>query len=147
MFDCLDLKLDALDQMLPIEQQVQQHPWSEKLLRDSFASSSVNIGIWQAHQLCGYLLGQLIVDEAEIFNLSVAKAYQRQGLGKQLLEHFSRRIQMQGGCRLLLEVRESNVPALQLYSHYGFHEDARRRGYYPNGPQGREDAILMSYSL
>jgi len=49
--------------------------------------------------------------------------------------------------RLWLEVRASNQRAQDLYRRYGFREVGLRRGYYPAGPLGRENAIVMSFDL
>ena len=42
--------------------------------------------------------------------------------------------------RILLEVRESNVPAKTLYENYGFSEIAVRKNYYT---KPLENAIVM----
>jgi ribosomal-protein-alanine N-acetyltransferase len=47
----------------------------------------------------------------------------------------------------LLEVRPSNVRALQVYKRYGYAEIGRRKGYYPAHEGRREDAIVMRYLL
>lgn len=47
---------------------------------------------------------------------------------------------------VVLEVRQSNFRAQQLYHQLGFNEMSIRRGYYP-AEQGREDAILMGLDL
>jgi len=43
---------------------------------------------------------------------------------------------------MLLEVRPSNVGALNLYHEAGFAEIGRRKGYYP-AVHGREDALVL----
>ena len=63
-----------------------------------------------------------------------------------LLDHLQRQLRQQGVNRLLLEVREGNLPALSLYRQYGLTEFGRRRGYYP-AAGGREDAILMDMPI
>ena len=41
---------------------------------------------------------------------------------------------------IFLEVRESNVAAVELYKSYGFVSTGKRKGYYSNP---KEDALLM----
>jgi ribosomal-protein-alanine N-acetyltransferase len=48
---------------------------------------------------------------------------------------------------VLLEVRPSNIRALDIYRRYGFAEIGRRKGYYPAPNQQREDAIVMRLEL
>ena len=45
-----------------------------------------------------------------------------------------------------LEVRASNHTASRLYERFGFNEIGRRPNYYP-AVGGREDALVMAYSL
>ena len=48
---------------------------------------------------------------------------------------------------MLLEVRPSNLRALDIYQRYGFEQIGRRKGYYPAANSQREDAIVMRYTL
>jgi ribosomal-protein-alanine N-acetyltransferase len=47
---------------------------------------------------------------------------------------------------MVLEVRASNLPAINLYRKAGFADIGLRREYYP-AENGREDAILMGRGL
>jgi ribosomal-protein-alanine N-acetyltransferase len=57
------------------------------------------------------------------------------------LIHALRAAKGEGVIRSFLEVRESNVVALNMYRSLGFVEDGRRKEYYKNN---NEDAILMT---
>lgn len=50
-----------------------------------------------------------------------------------------------GMARLLLDVRESNLPAINFYKKNGFVIDGIRKNFY-GGPQP-ENAILMSFQV
>lgn len=45
---------------------------------------------------------------------------------------------------IMLEVRESNISAKNLYLKFGFKEEVIRKNYYKNPDGTREDAIVMS---
>lgn len=47
---------------------------------------------------------------------------------------------------VLLDVRESNTGAINLYQRLGFQQIAVRKGYYP-AMCGREDALVMKLEL
>jgi ribosomal-protein-alanine N-acetyltransferase len=96
--------------------------------------------------LIGYGVLMIGVGEAHLLNLSVARPWQRRGLGRALLDHFVELAGRFGATRLLLEVRPSNVAARALYAQAGFLELSVRRGYYP-AEGGREDAILMGMDV
>ena len=48
---------------------------------------------------------------------------------------------------MFLEVRPSNVRAVDIYDRYGFAEIGRRKNYYEATGGTREDAIVMRLSL
>ena len=48
---------------------------------------------------------------------------------------------------VFLEVEEGNLPAEQLYRHFGFREVGRRKGYYPKPDGTRATAIAMRLDL
>jgi ribosomal-protein-alanine N-acetyltransferase len=58
-----------------------------------------------------------------------------------LLQELIQRAESEPAAAILLEVRESNLPARQLYEKHGFREVGRRRTYYKDPP---EDAILYA---
>jgi ribosomal-protein-alanine N-acetyltransferase len=96
--------------------------------------------------LIGYTLMLLVLDEAQLLNISVAKPYQKQGWGRVLLEHMIAKAKQYKATNMFLEVRPSNVDAIALYENMGFNEMAIRRKYYPSH-NGREDAVLMGLAL
>lgn len=137
------LAREQLNSIFAIEQSVQQHPWSVSTIEQSFGARSSNFAIEQQELLAGYLFAQVIVDEAELLNISVGKEYQRQGLASALLTAWFESLQKSSVSRCLLEVRKSNLGAIALYQHLGFTLDGIRKDYYPCA-NGREDAYLMS---
>ena len=66
--------------------------------------------------------------------------------GARLLRHAMSVARQAGAATLLLEVRPSNVKAVELYRHFGFAQIGVRRGYYP-ADGGREDALVMTHAL
>jgi ribosomal-protein-alanine N-acetyltransferase len=82
------------------------------------------------------------VDEAELLDIGVAAAHQRQGWGKKLLLAVQALANDHEKQNLLLEVRASNAAAIALYQGVGFKNIGLRRAYYP-ADGAREDAILM----
>lgn len=95
----------------------------------------------------GFAAFSLVLDEASLLNLVVAGEQRRQGVARQLLHEAWRRLPLLGVRRVLLELRESNIPARQLYESEGFSHDTIRSAYYPTGNAARENALLMSRHL
>ena len=94
--------------------------------------------------LLGYLLAWSVAGEAEILEVAVDPTLRRKGIGKALLARFVAEASEAGDCRLLLEVRASNLGALALYKGMGFEECGLRRNYYS---KPTEDAVLMAVNL
>jgi ribosomal-protein-alanine acetyltransferase len=135
-----------LDAVVAVEQQVHVHPWTRGNFSDALQSGYV----CKVYELDGVLLGYAVVmrnvDEAELLDIAIASAHQRQGWGLRLLEEMKALMRVEGRQRVLLEVRASNATAIALYRRAGFVQIGLRRNYYPAG-QGREDAILMGCDL
>ncbi len=79
-------------------------------------------------------------------NIAVHPDTQGAGLGTLLMRALLDELHQCGVRRCLLEVRQSNQRAIQLYRSHGFLDDGIRKDYYP-GDCGREDALLMSCVL
>jgi ribosomal-protein-alanine N-acetyltransferase len=92
-------------------------------------------------RLCGFICAQAIAGEWEIENVVVAAEFLRCGIADGLVRELIRCAASQTASAILLEVRESNRPALGLYEKHGFREVGRRRAYYSD-PE--EDAILYA---
>jgi len=91
--------------------------------------------------IAGFAAFHRVMDAAELRNMAVAPAHQRQGVGRELLAEGRRRLGEQGVRQIFLEVRASNIPAQRLYYSAGFTLRFRRRDYYGDPP---EDALVLA---
>ncbi len=134
--------------MFIIEQAAHRNPWSLSLIKDCFSPEHLILGIFREQQLMGYLIAHIILDEVSLLNLCVDPAYQRQGCGRILLQHFVSAMHDQGIRQCFLEVRASNCRAQSLYTQLGFEKVGVRKNYYTQPhKKSREDAVLMVASL
>lgn len=74
------------------------------------------------------------VDKVEILNIIINKNYRQIGIASLLLYY----ILSITNKPIILEVKESNIEAINLYKNFNFIEIHRRKNYYKN-----EDAIIM----
>ena len=135
-----------LDEIMEIEPHIYSHPWTRGNFADSLKSAHSAWVLLHNEKIIGYALMMMVLDEAHLLNLSISKPYQKQGLGRLLLEHMISIAQALNAANMFLEVRASNISAIALYENIGFNEMAVRRGYYP-AQHGREDAILMGLAI
>ncbi len=91
----------------------------------------------------GYAGVWMMYDCANITNIAVHPEFRRTGLGSKMIELLIDISKEQKMDNITLEVRVSNVPAIELYKKHGFFEAGLRKRYY----QGKEDALIMTKEL
>lgn len=90
----------------------------------------------------GFLQGQIISPEAEIFEIAIAENFQGRGYSKLLIDFFIDLAKKNFCETIFLEVNSINMKAQNLYKKYGFCEYGIRKKYY-----GINDAILMKLKI
>lgn len=120
-------------------------PWTEdqlfKLLK---AGNSIMLAAIQEEEIVGLIVASTTTVESDIYMVVVDEDYKRQGIGQQLFQELIAYCTEEGLETIFLEVRESNLPAFNLYKSLGFEEIGRRRAYYS---KPIEDALMMKYAL
>jgi len=97
-----------------------------------------------AGMVAGFAVASLLPPEAELEIIAVAPTAQRQGVAARLFEALIVEFYTAYIKGIILEVRATNHPALELYRRLGFVETGRRPRYYHDPV---EDAILMRLRL
>ena len=93
-----------------------------------------------SRMIAGYIGMYIALDEGEITNVAVFEPLRKQGTGSRLVQAMIQEARQRAVTRIVLEVRCSNEPAIQLYGKYGFLKVGVRKGFY-EAP--REDADIM----
>ncbi len=135
-----------LADVVAIESEVHAYPWKLGHFKDALKAGYASLLMQWSDQTIGYAIVMIVLDEAHLLNVSIAKSFQRKGLGRQLMQQVIALGQTKACKDLFLEVRESNHAAIRLYESMGFNEMSIRRNYYP-ADDGREDAILMGLAI
>jgi ribosomal-protein-alanine N-acetyltransferase len=92
-------------------------------------------------EITGFLVARRVASDLEILNFAVRPAARRQGVGGALLGEALQWAKALGAQRAFLEVRISNLAALQFYERHKFQASGRRQRYY-TAPI--EDALVLS---
>ncbi|MBV8045435.1 ribosomal protein S18-alanine N-acetyltransferase [Pluralibacter sp.] len=140
------LSLTDLPRAWQIEKRAHAFPWSEQTFASNQGERYLNYQLAVDGVMAAFAITQVVLDEATLFNIAVDPAWQRRGLGRELLEHVIDEVEKRGVATLWLEVRASNVAAIALYESLGFNEATIRRNYYPTA-EGHEDAVIMALPL
>ncbi|MEF9959855.1 MAG: ribosomal protein S18-alanine N-acetyltransferase [Niameybacter sp.] len=120
-------------------------PWSlESIAKELESSVAYYLIAEEEGQVLGYAGLWNVVGEGQITNIAVRPSGRRKGIGKQLIEGLMSYGQDRALEVLILEVRASNEPAINLYTGAGFTEVGKRKNYYT---KPTEDALLMAYAF
>ena len=137
------MTLDDLSTVVQLERKIFTDAWSKQ----SFLSEIVEkdyahpLVVEVEGKIAGYAVIWHYFDELHIANFAIHPEFRRQGLGKLLMRYI---LQEFGDARFaFLEVRKSNLAAINLYRSFGFKTIQIRKKYYRDG----EDALVMFKDL
>lgn len=124
--------------ILKIENACFSSPWSEGSIKDALNNPNSHFYLaFVDGALAGYLGVQIFSGEGYVTNIATLPEHRRQGIAKALINKA-----LENDMEFLtLEVREGNIPAINLYSSLGFEKVGTRPNYYSNPT---ENAILMT---
>jgi ribosomal-protein-alanine N-acetyltransferase len=135
--------------IMALEQELfPEDAWTRQMFAAEFAqpvSHRLYLVAEEGKELVGYA-GMMFTggSQADVVTLAVNPAHWGQGTGMALLTALVDEAEKRGYAEVLLEVREDNPRARQLYLRHGFTEVGIRRGYYqPSGV----DAVVMRKEL
>jgi ribosomal-protein-alanine N-acetyltransferase len=135
-----------LPQVLKIENESYAFPWTLGIFSDCLRVGYQCELMEVDSAICSYAVFSVAAEECHILNLCVARNFRGNGLSRMLLEYSLGRVRELGAKFIYLEVRPSNLVAINLYTSLGFEEIAQRRDYYP-AINGREDALMLARSI
>lgn len=142
------LEITRVEELMAIELRGYPHPWSARIMRDTFKVGTACWGLLDQHdKVQAYAFFSIAVGEAQLLNLCVEPALQGQGLGRRMMVQLLEVARAEFCTIFLLEVRRSNAAARHLYESLGFNTLGVRKGYYPNGPGATEDALVMGFEI
>jgi ribosomal-protein-alanine N-acetyltransferase len=129
-----------LEAVVEIEELVFSHPWTRRDFEFALKRENAYCRVVTVNEaFVGYVVGFFINKEFHLADFSIHPKLQRLGLGRQTLENLCTDLYSLAQV-ISLEVRMSNVAALELYKQFGFQTMAIRKDYYAR-PQ--EDALVM----
>ena len=114
------------------------HRWDARAMQALLDMPGVRV-VMAEGDAPGFIMARTLFDEAEILTFAVDPAWQRRGIGRDLLARCMRQVGEAGARTLFLEVARDNAPAMALYHAGGFVQAGIRRNYYPDGM----DACVM----
>ena len=118
-------------------------PWSHESLMSCFKNPEYIF--FTAKESGGNIIGyssmRYVLDEAEICNVAVDIEERRKGVASALMKEILKTAEELKLKSIFLEVRESNLAAINLYERLEFKKSGIRKNFYE---KPREDAIIMA---
>lgn len=134
-----------LDDVYIIETECFSHPWSKHSLEEELNNeTSLFLVAKEENEVIGYIGMSIVIDEGYIFNVAVRENHRNKGVATALINELVTYGKKNNFSFITLEVRESKLPAISLYSKFGFIKAGERKNYYSNP---KENAILMTKYL
>jgi ribosomal-protein-alanine N-acetyltransferase len=132
-----------IETVMKIESKSFDFPWGKK---KSFTEYTVrgDAFIVRTKQkiLVGYALIKRNCDTIVLYKMATDPEYRRKGLGKFTTEWIQKFVKDQRFTKLLLHVRASNHPAINLYKKTGFKKIQSKKGHYKKGSNTKEKTAI-----
>jgi ribosomal-protein-alanine N-acetyltransferase len=110
-------------------------------IEENIKNDYVHIYVYeQDNNVLGFIQIEDHFEITDIINIAVDKNYQGKGIGKELIQYV---INNTKADKIMLEVKDNNLPAIKLYEFMGFKQIHVRPNYY----DGNIDAIIMERSI
>lgn len=131
-----------IEQVSNLENDSFSMPWPKHAFEEIVEKEDADYFLAETkeQEIVGGLVLFRILDEGDITNVAVKKAYQNQGIATALLRHALAYGREKGLREFTLEVRVSNKAAIRAYEKVGFQSEGIRPKFYEKPV---EDGLIM----
>src|SRR5262245_34555210 len=132
-----------MPEVLAIEHASSDFPWcEEEFLRVLRQRNCIGMVAEHGERVVGFMIYELHKSKLQVLNFAVAPDFRRQGVGQQMVAKLVGKLSSHRRTRIVLQVRETNLPAQLFYKVLGFRAvEVLRESYEDTG----EDAYVMHY--
>ena len=135
MMDC------DINAVTNLEKECFSLPWSEQSLIESMENTNNHFFVAVVNEkVVGYIGSMFVLDEVQITDIAVTEDFRKNNIGNLLLSHIIKLAENENMSFITLEVRKSNLAAINLYSKNSFINLGIRKNFYI---KPTEDAIIM----
>ena len=120
-------------QLQEIEDEIFTTAWPSETINQKINNKEFKYWTFKEDEkIVAYLGIQFINDFIEILGIGVIEEFRNRGIAKQLMNELMDYFNKSTYVKILLEVRESNSVAKNLYTNLGFIKVSKRKNYYKN---------------
>ena len=118
--------------------------WNKNMLLSAFDGGRYfGFCAFLGEDLVGFIALSKGYDDCDLESIAVSPEHRRKGIAELLIKSAMEKVKEFGLVAVLLEVRETNAPAIRLYEKVGFEKISVRKKYYSDG----ENAVVMKKEL
>jgi ribosomal-protein-alanine N-acetyltransferase len=132
-----------MQEVLDIENEGFEFPWYEEdFIRCLRQRNCIGMVAEHNDQVVGFMIYELEKSKLHLLNFAVSRQFRRQGIGSQMIDKLIGKLSHQRRTRIVLEIRETNLPAQLFFKGCGFRAVSVLRDFYDDTT---EDAYSMNY--
>ena len=134
-----------MPEVLEIEQEAFEFPWSEEdFTRCMRQRNCIGMVAEIADSVVAFMIYELHRSRLHVLNFAVRRSHRRLGIGTQMMEKLVAKLSPERRNRIVLEVRERNLPAQLFFRSLGYRAISVLKDFYQDTT---EDAYLMQYGI
>ena len=132
-----------MPEVLAIEQEAFEFPWSDEdftrcLRQRNCIGRVAEVG----DSVVAFMIYELHRTRLHVLNFAVRRSHRRLGIGTQMMGKLFAKLSVERRDRILLEVRERNLPAQVFFRSLGYRAITVLKDFYEDST---EDAYLMQF--
>lgn len=145
IFNIRKMTASDISDVAEIEKSCFSSPWTKEGLSSELNNPQAEFFVLEAEgTVAAYMGMHIVLDECYIANVAVLPAFRRMGCARRLVQN-ALAVAGEKGCSFItLEVRVSNLPAIELYGKCGFEAVGERKGFYS---RPTENALIMTLKI
>ena len=130
-------------EVLDVEREAFEFPWSdEDFTRCLRQRNCIGMVAESGDSVVAFMIYELHRSRLHVLNFAVARSHRRLGIGTRMMEKLVGKLSPERRSRIVLEVRETNLPAQLFFRSLGFRAISVLKDFYQDTT---EDAYLMHY--
>jgi ribosomal-protein-alanine N-acetyltransferase len=134
-----------MTEVLEIEQEAFEFPWSDDdFTRCMRQRNCIGMVAEMADSVVAFMIYELHRSRLHVLNFAVRRSHRRLGVGTQMMEKLVGKLTPERRSRIVLEVRERNLPAQLFFRTLGYRAISVLKDFYQDTT---EDAYLMQFVL
>tara|TARA_B100000945_G_C20166835_1_gene495833 strand:- start:113 stop:541 length:429 start_codon:yes stop_codon:yes gene_type:complete len=136
-------RLSDLEQIIVIEDESFLTPWLKSAFINEIQSKTARNYVFDDNETVkGYIFCWYIRNEIYVNNIAVSLESRRKGIARKMISYIKSKFSNQAE-KMHLEVKSTNIPAIEFYKSEKFYYTSTRKKYYSDG----SDALLLTYDM